>query len=393
MTDPGIPPLAELLGEAVPGPIRAVVEAGGGRVDDCYPVQVTWWPGVSVTVRYRASVTGGELAGTQDLVGVAGRITPGAAIVEVEGEQVGVWRVPHDPALPGLAPALDDRRARELLVDLGAEDAPVRTRLRAYRPGRRAVVSVEGPVHGVYLKLVRPKKVEQLHSDHKLLPAGLPVPHSLGYSRELGLMALQAMPGRTLRDVLEDPNDPLPEASSVAELPLSLPAPPAGRLRPSIIERVPALGEMLRRIVPECSDAIDQFLVRLGEEDVDDLAPVHGDYYESQILVEDGSVVGLLDVDTYGLGRRGDDPGVMLGHLALWQTMSSQPERVRDFARSLLAIWDRLYDPSDIRRRAAATLFTLASGPFRVQTADWPGATADRIALAHRWLESAGRAG
>lgn len=388
--DPELPVVATLLGEPVPGPIMAVVDMAGGRVVNCYPIQVTWWPGSSISVRYRTTIQEGEMAGIQDLVAVAGRIPDAAAIVDSGTDRIGVWRVPYDPALPGLPAAVDNRRARQLLIDLGAEDGPVQTRLRAYRPGRRAVVSVEGQ-RGLYLKLVRPKKIEALHEDHKRLPEGLPVPRSLGYSRDLGLMALQAMPGRTLRDVLEDPSGELPEPAAVADLLLSLPAPPSGRERQSIIERVPELAEMVRRIVPGESESIDRFLELLGEEDIDDLGPVHGDFYEAQLLVENGSVVGLLDVDTYGMGRRGDDPGVMLGHLALWQTMSSQPQRVVDYARSLLNVWDRIYDPSDIRRRAAATLFTLASGPFRVQTADWPGETANRITLAHRWLESAHR--
>lgn len=389
--DPELSVVATLLGEAVPEPIMAVAGMARGTVVNCYPIQVTWWPSSSISVRFRTTIREGEMAGIQDLVAVAGRIPEGAAIVDSGTDRVGVWRVPHDPALPGLPAAVDNRRARQLLIDLGADDGPVQTHLRAYRPGRRAVVSVEGQVRGLFLKLVRPKKIEQLHQDHKRLPEGLPVPRSLGYSRELGLMALQAMPGRTLRDVLEDPSAALPEPAAVTDLLMSLPAPPSGRERQSIIERVPGLAGMVRRIVPNERESIDRFLDLLGEDDVDELGPVHGDFYEAQLLVENGSVVGLLDVDTYGMGRRGDDPGVMLGHLALWQTMSSQPQRVVDYARSLLNLWDRIYDPSDIRRRAAATLFTLASGPFRVQTADWPGETADRIALAHRWLESARR--
>lgn len=393
VADPQIPSVVNLLGEAVPGPIAAVVEAAGGTATSGYPTQVTWWPGSSISVQYRVTVEGGEWAGNQDLVAVAGRIPRGAAIVGDGDQEVGVWRVPNDPALPGLPAALDRESARHLLTDLGAADGPVSTRLRAYRPGRRAVVSVEGAAQGIYLKLVRPKRVEQLHEDHKRLPQELPVPRSLGYSRDLGVMALQAMPGRTLRDVLEDPALALPSAAALTDLIVSLPSPASDRVNRSIIERVPALADLIRRIIPEEVEAVDRFVKDLGEEEVEELSPVHGDFYESQILIENGAVVGLLDVDTYGLGRRGDDPGVMLGHLALWQTMSAQPERVRLYARSLLDLWDQVYDPADIRRRAAATLFTLASGPFRVQTADWPGETAARVALARTWLESAHRAG
>lgn len=391
VADPDLPAVAILLSEAVPGPVAAVVEETGGAVIDCHPVTVTWWPGTSITVRFTVTVEGGELAGLQDLVAVGGRIPDGALLVGADGTEVGVWRVPHDPALPGLAPALDDIRAARLLTDLGSPTGTVTTRLRAYRPGRRAVVSVSGERDGIYLKVLRPKKIEQLHHHHKLLADVLPVPASLGYSPELGLMALQSLPGRTLRDALEDPAGELPAPTEVVSLVTDLPAPPSDQPMASIIEKAPAFADLFRLVVPSEAAAVDRFVEQLGEEDDEDLVSVHGDFYEAQILTEGGRVVGFLDVDTFGLGRRGDDPGVMLGHLALWETMSTQPARVRAYARELLAVWDRLYDQRDIRRRAAAAIFTLASGPFRVQTLDWPGETASRIALAQTWLDSARR--
>lgn len=392
VADAEIPAVAELLSNPCPGPIEAVIGAADGEVVESTPTTVTWWPGSSITVRYRIRVDGGALHGWQDLVAVAGRIPDGAAVVEADGEKVGVWLVPHDPALPGLEAAIDPDRTRRLLTDLGAEDGSVRVKMRAYRPGRRAVVSVDGLSERIFLKVVRPKKVEKLHENHKFLAARLPVPHSLGYSAETGMMALQAMPGLTLRETLEVPELALPTPETVAGLAASLPEPPTDKVSKSLIDRTPALAEMLARIVPDHAGRIDEFVDRLGDDDDHDLVPVHGDFYESQILVDNGELVGLIDVDTYGLGRAGDDPGVMLGHLALWQTMSAQPARVNEFARSLLAIWDVTHDPYDIRRRAAATLFSLATGPFRVQTVDWPGETVNRIEMAHEWLASAHRA-
>lgn len=389
INDPDIPAVAELLSNPFPGPIQAVIEAADGDVVESTPTTVTWWPGSSITVRYRVRADGGALHGWRDMVAVAGRIPDGAAVVEADGEKVGVWVVPHDPALPGLEAAVDPDRTRRLLTDLGAEDGPVRVKMRAYRPGRRAVVSVDGLSERIFLKVVRPKKVEELHENHKFLAARLPVPHSLGFSAETGMMALQAMPGLTLREVLEVPELALPAPEAVAGLAASLPAPPTDKVSKSLIERAPALAAMLGRVVPNHAGRIEEFVDRLGEDDDQDLVPVHGDFYESQLLVDNGELVGLIDVDTYGLGRAGDDPGVMLGHLALWQTMSAQPARVNEFARSLLSIWDVTHDPSDIRRRAAATLFSLATGPFRVQTADWPGETVNRIEMAHAWLASA----
>src|SRR5699024_10283018 len=44
---------------------------------------------------------------------------------------------------------------------------------------------------------------------------------------------------------------------------------------------------------------------------------VHGDFYEAQVFVEDGRVVGLLDIDTVGPGRRADDLACLLAHLSV----------------------------------------------------------------------------
>src|SRR5690606_19941224 len=238
------------------------------------------------------------------------RIPEGALVVESDdGDRVGVWRVPHDPVLPGLPAAMDPVRTAQLLRDLGGQGTAVSTRLRAYRPGRRAVVSVSGAGEGVFLKLVRPDKIQQLHDEHKRLPEELPVPRSLGLSRELGLMAMQSMAGLTLREALENPSLPLPPPEAVTGLVASLPQPKDRKVRASIIERVPALAEVVSAALPDVDAEVRRFVDRLGSEDVDELAPVHGDYYEAQILVDGSSVVGLLDVDTYGLGRPGDDPG------------------------------------------------------------------------------------
>jgi hypothetical protein len=97
----------------------------------------------------------------------------------------------------------------------------------------------------------------------------------------------------------------------------------------------------------------------------------------------------MLDIDTYGWGRPDDDAATMLAHLAIWADLSSRPERVLDLGRRLLKMWDGILDPVDLRVRTAAVALSLATGPFRVQSAGWPGETADRVAIAERWLESA----
>lgn len=391
ITDPDLPVVATLLGASPPMALRAAVATTGGDIVSSHPTQVTWWPGSSITVRYQVLIEGGELDGEGDFVATSGSIPSGVLEVEADGMRVGVWRVPHDPVLRGMPAALDPGRVGALLDGLGVPGGPVKIALRAYRPKRRAVVAVGGRRHGLYLKLVRRSKVENLHRHHTFLSEGLPVPASLGFSDTLGIVALQAISGSTLRRALDDPAATLPSPEAIAGLITDLPEPAGQQQAPSAIDRLPSVARLIGALVPDHAERAERLVEAIGPEDVPAHVPVHGDYYEAQVMVHNGQVVGLLDVDTYGWGRPADDPATMLGHLDLWRTLSRQGERVGKYAASLLNLWDSVYDPVDLRRRVAAVLLTMAPGAFRVQTADWPSETIARIDMAERWIESADR--
>src|ERR671917_332548 len=66
----------------------------------------------------------------------------GTAASRAGDEQVAVWRAPRDPLLPGLERALDRGYATRLLSDAGVRAQSARIVLRAYPPGRRAVVEL-----------------------------------------------------------------------------------------------------------------------------------------------------------------------------------------------------------------------------------------------------------
>lgn len=388
LRDPGLPPLAALLGQERPGPLVSAVAAVGGELRTARPHQIAWWPGASLTVSYRAHVQGGALDGDVDLVATTGRIPAGTFQVGDGESRVGVWKVPHDPVLRGLPSALDGGRAGEVLDALGCPGDAVSPRLLAYRPTRRAVVAVPGRTHGLYLKLVPPAKARALHERHAHLARHLPVPRTLGIAADAGIVALQALPGRTLREALEA-GDSLPPVEQVVGAVTGWPTPTGGRVALSPVDRLEALVPALAAIVPEESARLLRLREEIGADDVPAEVPVHGDYYESQVLVGDGQVVGLLDVDTAGWGRPGDDAATMLGHLSLWGTLSCRPDVVHRYGADLLAAWDRLLDPVDLRLRVAAVLLTLAPGSFRVQTTRWPEETSSRIDLAERWVDSA----
>lgn len=391
LTDPGLPVLPELLTDQVPGPLAAAVAASDGTVTAVAVKQVTWWPGRSATVSWDTVVEGGPLAGRATYVGTTQRAPEGALVVGSEDDQVAVWRIPHDPFLPALPTALQPEVAASVITSLGGQITDPTTRLGAYRPTRRAVIEVTGQGHKVYLKLVKPRRLAALHQRHLDLVDLLPVPEPLGINSELGLLVMRNLPGRTLRSGLETPTATLPHPDVVADLPTTLPSLPGAATVPSAVEAAPMVADLLRRLLPTEADRIERVVEAIGADEVTERVPAHGDYHEAQLLVDDdGQISGLLDVDTLGVGRPGDDAGTMLGHLAVWHTMSRQPERVAAYATALQERWESRLDGADVRRRAAARILGLAAGPFRVQQQGWPLETSRRIALAERWAQSAG---
>ncbi len=387
--DAALPGSDTLLASLVPAPVIAVIEEAGSTVTSLQAVQSSWWPGKQLIVRYKVTAEGGMLEGNHQIVATAGRIPNGAARVEGPDGAVGVWVVPNDPELPGLSSALDRATVSRLTADMGSGTTISSIRFRAYRPGRRGVVEAVGSPHSLFLKVVRPRATKSLHEKHRHLSALMPVPDSLGYSAELGVVVLPAIPGADLRKVLRGGEETLPAPSAVAALIADLPFPLDDKVTKSPIEKLPRVVELLSRVVPGETDRLRRLISTIGPDDRDADVPVHGDFYEAQVLVRNGQPVGLIDVDTYGWGRPGDDPAMMMGHLTLLAENTSNPKRVLAYASRLQEMWEAKLDPVDLRRRTAAVILGQATGPFRVQRPEWPSETAARIDVAERWVEAA----
>jgi hypothetical protein len=394
LRDERLPELETLLATGIPEPLEAAMAASGVTVETAEAVQVTHWPGRSVTVRYKTQLIGDRVEGEHQLVAIGGKVPDGVAVVEDGSRRIGVWRVPHDPFLPGLAAAMDPPVAAGLMAQLGVPSEQCVTRLVAYRPGKRAVVHVAATqassrTGSVYLKLLPPDQIERLHDQHRRIALVLPIPESLGVAREHGLVALRTLSGITLRQALIKGSEvPAPEA--VIGLPAVLPEPDSRVSAASPIERATSVAGMLSFLLPERSRQIAGLLDQIGQENCEANVPVHGDFYESQVMVEGGRVVGMLDIDTFGWGRPADDPATLLGHLAVLD-QSTPAAPVRSFASRLIQLCDRTLDPIDLRLRVAAVVLGLATGPFRVQRANWPEITRARLDLAGRWCASAAR--
>ncbi len=339
-------------------------------------------------MRFSVTGHGGARPGSGSAVATIGVIPDGAVVVRHDDAEIGVWALPNDPSLPGLASALHLDTVNELLAGLGASERATSVRLRAYRPSRRAVIHVEAGTASIFLKVVPPGEAAALHDRHRHLAATLPVPESLGVSADLGVVVMRSLPGEDLRTVLRR-GAPPPHPAEIAAIPQSLPDPVGSDRVSSPLRAVDRLTDLLTRITPECRPLLESLRESIGPETAEASVATHGDYHESQILVEGGRIRGLVDVDTYGWGRPGDDAATMLAHLDLLSPTCRRPQQVRDLALALNRQWDRVLDPVDLRRRVAAVALGLAVGPFRVQRPQWPTEVADRIRAAARWIESA----
>lgn len=389
LRDRRLPQVEELFTEGIPAPLEAAIAASDGEIRSLKRVAVGWWPRKSCTVQWEVDVVGGPLEGRARYVATTLDAPEGGVVVGDGDHHLTIWRVPDDPFLPALRAALDPGVATSIVEDLGGELRDASTRLRAYRPTRRAVIEVLGSGHRLYFKLVKPKRLEALYRRHADLYGILPVPEPLGISKDLGLLVMPTMQGTTLREVLEDPTQPLPDPAVVTQLRDHIPELDFMTKTASSIETLPTQAALLATLLPDQAGRIQGIVDEIGDDEGGGLVPVHGDFHEAQLMCGDGQIIGVLDVDTVGLGHPADDAAVMIAHLFLWATLSSQRARVIDYATRLLAQWDAVLDPVDLRKRVAARLMGLASGPFRAQADDWPIQVSLRIDLAAAWVQSA----
>ncbi|GAA4435966.1 hypothetical protein GCM10023148_42550 [Actinokineospora soli] len=391
--------LALLTGPTAGELISAALRGSGLELMGWTATQVDHQPGRGTTVGYAARLRRADGSTSDEVLGASSRELPVPlphGVVRVGG--VGLWRFPNDPDLPGLAVAADPARMRRVCAGVGLLVDDVVTHVVAYRPGRRAVVRVETSCGELYVKAVRPDRARGLHRRHRVaLAAGCPVPPPLGWSAD-GLVVLGGLPGRALRRHIVRPgsDDPLahpePLVESVVATLHSLPDELATGARRR------TWGQKARHYADVIASADADLGARArlvagavhhnGPQAPD--AAVHGDFYESQLLVDGGVVTGLLDIDTAGRGERLDDAACLLAHLSvLAEIHPGRGPALERFGAALLGRFTATMAGPDLARRTAAVVLSLATGPHRVQEPGWRATTARRLALAERWLDLA----
>lgn len=374
----------------------AVAEADGGLVHGSRithrDVQRS-----STTVAARVDVTGADgRRGAETFCASTSDRARGAMRMSDGHRELGVWRFPHDPALPGLAAAVDPDRMRALLARFGLPAQGLTVHVRAYRPLRRAVVELRTSTASVFVKALRPDKVEALHHMHRAAEGGI-VPESLGWTGD-GLLLLAGVGGRPLRRLLLSGNTIELERIDPADIVGTLRALPAafteqGR-RPGWADRARHYADVVARLHPDVGDRAHAVADAAESRPTWPDVPVHGDFYETQLLVSEGRLVGLLDLDTAGAGDPHDDPACLLGHLSVLAQVKPERAPVIDrFAQRCRREFDEHWDPAALRISAAAVVLSLAPGAHRTGGRRWRSVLEQRLELAEHWCRDAARSG
>ncbi len=367
--------------------LRVAVEHAGGILRAWTLDHVDANPQRSTTATYAATVewphgVRQEVLGVSARAGGLARTDERAEIFADGDREVAVWIYPKDPDLPGLVRAAYPTEMARVLNEYRVFDVPVaveavRLDMIGYRPRRRAVLkcTVTEPPRVLYVKVLRERLFDQVRLRHQLLfDAGVPAPRIAAATSDQ-LLILDELPGRPLAKAIFDDTDPT-TAEQLIEVLDAMPTSVAGlERRPPWSDSVHHYARMVAQALPAVGPRLDWLAARISEGLADiplGDEPTHGDYHEGQIHVADGRIVGLLDVDTVGPGRRADDLACLVAHLSTVQRMNArQAERVHHLIRTWVPVFDARVDPTELRLRSAAVIISLATGPYRSQEPNW----------------------
>ncbi len=369
------------------------MEAVGGRLDDCRPVDVQFRPGSDVIVRYTAHVSwqGGPSKRETLVASSTFRGAPhGTVVVTADTPSgpvdVGVWRWPFDPVLRGIEHVTSAASVGRLL-DIDPDDAnPLAVEVVAYRPTQRTVIkvsSVHGDVVHAYIKVVAPDAVRSIAQRHaSLRSANVPAPLVTATDEALGLLVLEPLVGPTLRNLVKGAPGAWPSPDEFDRISdgfaaTTLDAPPvASKLSDAVLH-----ARMLALVTPERRAVLEALAERFENAPVPpNDATIHGDLHDAQLVVVDGEIRGVLDVDDAGPGAAIDDRANLIAQL-LFRADAGAPNAVAivDYAESLRAASVPRFDPDQLDLHIAACLVGLATGPFQLQSAGWSDTVASLV--------------
>lgn len=398
--DPLLPAATHLTGPYAADVLRPAIGRAGGSLHDHRCTQVFYRPGHEVVVQFRTEVTWSDGRRRRETILAASTSSgppPGSVAVtaEVPGGEltVGVWRWPFDPALTALEDVV--RSTSTVLSDAGVIEADTQLEVDvvSYRPMERAVLRVRTAGSTWYVKVLRPARAADVADRYRRMRRhGLPVPEVVAADPARGWMLIDELSGPTFRDLIKRGADDWLEPGDLRELVRELAAldddgVPAFRSR---LADGPHHASLLASVLPDGPARMTRlcdFLEAEAERSRERARGfVHGDLHEAQLIVDEGRIVGLLDIDEAGSGDPIDDIAVPAAHLRHRALTASNGPAINAFVDEFVAACAADHRPRDIAAGTVAVLVGLATAPFRSQSAGWADRVEVVLELAERHL-------
>ena len=233
------------------------------------------------------------------------------AILEPECGTVTPIDPADDAALPALAPALE------------------RGRLIGYRAGRRAVISTGSS----YVKILRPRRMERVRCLHQLVPSSdIRVPEVLA-SSTTGALELAPIGGTSLHARLRGGQSPLASLRTIGRSLAALHAtPPSAELQQREQDSPARWIDTVARAEVDARPDLERVaaeLPPLASLMNRPASVVHGDLHDKNVFTSGGDV-GLIDLDSLGIGPAETDLGNLGVHLRLRALQAGQSPTVGD---------------------------------------------------------------
>ncbi|MFT5139473.1 MAG: aminoglycoside phosphotransferase (APT) family kinase protein [Lysobacterales bacterium] len=328
-----------------------------------------------------------KLDKAREQVAYAGPLGPGRITLEKEQIQFSVF--PNDLKLRSVGRLEQIQERQNLLTRLfnprpGWETATF-SHLN-YKPERRYVARCTNESgESALIKFYSRTEFSRVRKIQKLLRPGPQTRLSelIGGSKVHHALAFSWLPGNMLRQYLGQQQ--LLEVVAAGTAIAQFHSQPQLHLKPRAHEhlslRLLALAQDLGKVLPELASLANQLAANMGQWWVaqdDPAIPLHGDFYDKQLIV-DGQSVSLIDMDDAHLGHPLIDLACFIAHLERSAINHHiNPKDIGKISEALIAGYKEITPGLNIQplgRLIAISLFQLAHHPFRDRVPDWPEQT------------------
>lgn len=273
-----------------------------------------------------------------------------------------------------------------------------------YKPERRYVARLDvAQQPQAVLKFYTPYgyRVAKLAANRFTSQGCLRIVPLLHHSNRRHILSFEWLAGQRLREFIVDVDDTTSfnamvlVGAALAELHAQSPKGLPYRTGDMDTASLQAQANMISHLCPQLATRATNLVKRLAALLADEPAvsrPIHGDFYDTQVLLT-GDVVAILDLDEAVYGNPAADLGLFIAHLqqqVLCGALSAN--RVQALKDAILGGYRRQakqqVTPHSIELYTAIGLMQLASHPFRLQQPDWAARIASILTQAEAVLNS-----